>query len=52
MLLLGCAAHAFAADNAVSEQVVVAGALKTSLRLRVDELRAFPATQIVRVVRE
>lgn len=50
MLLLGCAAHAFAADNSVSEQVVVAGALKANLRLGVDELRAFPAAQIVSVV--
>ena len=47
-LALGAAAQAFAAEP-VSEQVVVAGALKTSLTLKVDDLKAFPAAQIASV---
>ena len=39
-----------ASAQAISEQIVVAGAVKTSLTLKVDDLKAFPATQIESVV--
>ncbi len=35
--------------DAVSEQVIVGGAVKTTLTLKVDDLKAFPADQIVSV---
>ena len=42
----GVALGAGPATGLVSEQVVVAGAVKTPLTLKVDDLKAFPAEQI------
>ncbi len=46
--LLAGTLHAVAAGP-VSEQVQVSGAVKTALTLKVDDLKAFPAEQIVSV---
>ena len=46
--LLGLAFHGWAADL-VSDQVIVSGAVKTPLVLKVADLKAFPAGQVVEV---
>ena len=46
--LLMSVLHASAADI-VSDQLVVSGAVKTTLTLKVDDLKAFPADQITSV---
>jgi len=48
VIVAACMLQAVAAD-AVSEQVIIAGAVKTALTLKVDDLKAFPADQIVGV---
>lgn len=48
LALVSCALQSIAAD-AMSEHVLVSGAVKSPLTLKVDDLRAFPPDQIVSV---